>query len=104
MTIISKLKKPLIFLLIVLTIGVIGFKFISNVSFVDALYMTVITVSTVGFSEIHPFSETEKLFTEKFKDINLNYGKYIIYLKTIYDKNVEDIFLKKFEIKSKIVL
>ncbi|MCF6213200.1 MAG: potassium channel protein [Flavobacteriaceae bacterium] len=40
-----------------------GFKIISNDSFIDALYMTVITISTVGFGELHPFNDTEKLFT-----------------------------------------
>lgn len=63
MTIITTLKKPLLFLLIVVIVGVIGFKTISDVSFIDALYMTIITISTVGFREVHPFNETEKIFT-----------------------------------------
>ncbi len=100
MTIISKLKKPLIFLLIVLTIGVIGFKFISNVSFVDALYMTVITVSTVGFSEIHPFNETEKLFTIFLILTSLGVLGYVISVVSEYianNKLVEELKLKKVE-------
>jgi voltage-gated potassium channel len=36
---------------------------LSNVSIIDALYMTVITVTTVGFGELHPFSPEEKVFT-----------------------------------------
>lgn len=100
MTIISKLKKPLIILLIVLTIGVIGFKFISNVSFVDALYMTVITVSTVGFSEIHPFNETEKLFTIFLILTSLGVLGYVISVVSEYIANnnlVEELKLKKVE-------
>ena len=37
--------------------------YLSNDSFVNALYMTIITITTVGFGEIHPLSQNEKLFT-----------------------------------------
>lgn len=59
----SKLQKALVLLFLVLAIGVVGYMFISNYSFVDAFYMTVITVSTVGFRELHPLNDVEKIFT-----------------------------------------
>jgi voltage-gated potassium channel len=37
--------------------------FLSNYTFVDALYMTVITITTVGFGEVKPFTPEEKIFT-----------------------------------------
>lgn len=45
-------------LFIVLLIGVAGFKYFggSQWSWLDALYMTVITLSTVGYGEIHALS------------------------------------------------
>ena len=43
--------------------GVIGFMIIDNYSLVNAIYMTVITVSTVGFREAQPLSDGGKLFT-----------------------------------------
>jgi len=48
---------------LLISIGVFGYINIGNYTFVDALYMTVITVSTVGFGEVHPSSDAEKLFT-----------------------------------------
>jgi voltage-gated potassium channel len=36
---------------------------LSGDTFVNSLYMTVITMTTVGFSEVHPLSEDEKIFT-----------------------------------------
>jgi len=36
---------------------------LSDYSFVDALYMTVITITTVGFGEVQPFTPEEKIFT-----------------------------------------
>lgn len=43
--------------------GTIGYMWLSGYNFVDALYMTVITVTTVGFGELQPFSPEEKIFT-----------------------------------------
>ena len=59
----SKLQKALLLLFFVLTTGVVGYMYLSGYSFTDALYMTVITVSTVGFSEVEPLNDQEKLFT-----------------------------------------
>ncbi len=46
-----------------IVIGTIGYMWLSGYNFVDALYMTVITVTTVGFGELQPFSPEEKIFT-----------------------------------------
>lgn len=43
--------------------GIIGFMIIEEYSFWDAFYMTIITVSTVGFNEVQPLSELGRLFT-----------------------------------------
>lgn len=59
----SKLQKAVFLLLLVITIGVLGYVFISGYSIVDALYMTIITISTVGYSEVQPLSDVEKGFT-----------------------------------------
>lgn len=59
----SKLYKALILLLFVIIIGVFGYMYFSDDTLINALYMTVITITTVGFGEIHPLSENEKLFT-----------------------------------------
>jgi voltage-gated potassium channel len=36
---------------------------IENYRFLDAFYMTIITVATVGFEEVHPLSDSGRLFT-----------------------------------------
>lgn len=47
-----------------LVVGVAGYSLLEEASFVDALYMTVISMTTVGFGEIpHPFSPAGRLFT-----------------------------------------
>jgi voltage-gated potassium channel len=49
----------------IITIGITGYHFIEGMSIIDSLYMTVITVSTVGFKEVgaEPLSQTGKIFT-----------------------------------------
>ena len=44
-------------------VGVIGYMNIEHYTFIEALYMTVITVSTVGFEEVHNLSDVGMLFT-----------------------------------------
>jgi len=49
--------------LLLIIIGTIGYMLIDNYSFINAFYMTVITVSTVGFGEVQELSDTGKVFT-----------------------------------------
>ena len=47
----------------VIITGVLGFMVIENYNLVDAFYMTIITVSTVGFKEVQPLSVEGRVFT-----------------------------------------
>ncbi|MGB0981579.1 MAG: potassium channel family protein [Winogradskyella sp.] len=59
----SKIYTAFLMLFILMCIGVIGYRLISGLSWVDATYMTVITITTVGFGEVQPLDTTAKLFT-----------------------------------------
>jgi voltage-gated potassium channel len=48
---------------LVISGGVIGYILIEGWTFLEALYMTIITVATVGFSEVRPLSEAGLWFT-----------------------------------------
>ncbi len=58
-----KIYKAVALLFILMFIGVFGYEAISGYTFVDALYMTVITMSTVGFGEVYPLDDESKIFT-----------------------------------------
>ena len=50
-------------LLVLPAIGVAGYCWIEGWPVLDALYMTVITLSTVGYTEVHPMSSAGRIFT-----------------------------------------
>lgn len=57
------LRKGIAGIAIVLLIGVLGYRLIEGWDWLECLYMTVITVSTVGIMEVHPLSDSGRLFT-----------------------------------------
>jgi voltage-gated potassium channel len=62
MTLSYKLFLPLIIIGAIILTGVIGFMVIERYSFLDALYMTVVTVTTVGYEEVHELSKAGMIF------------------------------------------
>jgi len=50
-------------IIILILIGVLGFHIIEGWPFLDCLYMTVITIFTVGFKEVRDLSPTGRIFT-----------------------------------------
>ncbi|RPI78055.1 MAG: potassium channel protein [Desulfobacteraceae bacterium] len=58
-----RLFYALCFLLIIISIGTYGYHLMEGWSYIDALYMTVITLATVGYGETHPLSTAGRIFT-----------------------------------------
>lgn len=50
-------------ILLVIFIGTIGYVVLEGWPLFDSLYMTVITITTVGYREVHELSDAGKLFT-----------------------------------------
>lgn len=59
----NRLISVFIFLLIVLITGITGYIAIEGWSVLDAFYMVVITLASVGFMEVHPLSPGGRIFT-----------------------------------------
>jgi voltage-gated potassium channel len=58
-----QINRPLLFLGALILSGTLGYRWIEEWSLIDSLYMTVITLTTVGFGETHPLSEAGRIFT-----------------------------------------
>lgn len=63
MSFLRRFLRVIFALLLVIAVGVIGYMAIEGWSFLDALYMTVITLSTVGYSEVHDLSTAGRVFS-----------------------------------------
>lgn len=59
----SRLYNSISLLFIIIITGILGYLWLFDYPLVDAIYMTVITITTVGFGEVQPFDTGEKLFT-----------------------------------------
>jgi voltage-gated potassium channel len=44
-------------------LGTVGYAVIERMSFLDSLYMTIITISTVGYGEVKPLDDQGRIFT-----------------------------------------
>ncbi len=58
-----KIRYTLAFLFFILLFGTIGFSLIEKWNVFDSLYMTVITIFTVGYKEVQPLSIPGRIFT-----------------------------------------
>jgi voltage-gated potassium channel len=58
-----RLLQPFIILHVIIVIGIAGYMVIEKMSLLDALYMTTISITTVGYSEVGHLSDSGRIFT-----------------------------------------
>lgn len=61
--VVLRLRWALTLILVSLSVGMFGYRVLEHYTWFDAFYMSVITLSTVGFGEIQPMGEGGRLFT-----------------------------------------
>lgn len=59
----ERFRWPILLVPGVLAYGIAGYMFLEGWSFLDALYMTVLTLTTVGYREVRPLDTSGKIFT-----------------------------------------
>ena len=62
-TTVRRVRNALLALGIITALGVLGYMVFEGWSFIDALYMTVITLTTVGYREVRDLDTTGQLWT-----------------------------------------
>ncbi len=62
----------------ILLLGTVGYMVLGGGSFLDSLYMTVITVTTVGFEEVVPLGPGGRLFTIVLILVGVGFVLYVI--------------------------
>lgn len=90
----SRFLLPLYLLIAITITGIVGYHFICNYSFIDAFYMTIITVATVGFEEVHPLDMYGKIFTALLVMISFGIFAYAVTSVTrfVFDGEFNKIF------------
>ena len=57
------IRLLLILPIAILAVGTLGFIILEKLSFIDALYFTIVTISTVGYGDISPTNIASKIFS-----------------------------------------
>ncbi len=81
-----------LFLTLSVLIGIFGYMIIEDYSVLDAFYMTMLLISTVGFSEVSPLSKEGKLFTSIYMVLNIGIYAYIV---SVISRNIFEGEFKK---------
>ena len=87
----------------IILIGIIGFMLIEDFSFIDALYTTVITFSTVGYEMPHHISDNGKIFTSVLIVITFGaFGYYVTIISRLFFEGIISNIYKKGRMKKRI--
>jgi voltage-gated potassium channel len=73
-----KLRYSLLMLTGLVAFGTIGYNIFERMPIFDAFYMTIITISTVGFSEIVPLTKVGRSITVVIIILSISVGTYTI--------------------------
>ena len=76
----SRLLLPIGMLILNILLGTVGYIVIENFRFLEALYMTVITIATVGFAEVRPLTDDGRIFTIILILLNIGLFTYFVTL------------------------
>ena len=60
---VRQFQASLALLVVVIVVGTVGYHLIERLRWLDAAYMTVITVATVGFGEVRPLTDAGHVWT-----------------------------------------
>ncbi|HKC68198.1 MAG TPA: potassium channel protein [Bacteroidia bacterium] len=85
---------PLYMLIAITLFGTLGYMLICGYNLIDAFYMTIITVATVGFEEVHPLDMWGKIFTALLVMISFGIFAYAISAVTrfVFDGEFNQLF------------
>jgi len=93
----QQIARATIISVIIFLMGVVGYMLIEKWSFLDAAYMTALTITTVGFMEVHETSAAGKIFTIFVMIAGVGYFLYItgIIIQTIVEGEVQTLLGRK---------
>ncbi len=90
----KKLRYSLSMLIGIIALGTCGYYFVEHMPLFEAFYMTIITISTVGFAEVVPLSQAGRAITVIIIILGISVGAYTIgvLVKAIVEGELVQIF------------
>jgi voltage-gated potassium channel len=99
----GKLYLAIGLVILVLITGVAGYYFIQDYTFIDAFFMTVITIATVGYREVKELDDAGKIFTSFLIIFSIGTFAYAISVITRYVIEGEfQLFFKHYKVNKDI--
>ncbi|MBL0103391.1 MAG: potassium channel protein [Bacteroidetes bacterium] len=99
----KKLYIAITLVIAVMIIGVAGYIFIEHYNFVDAVFMTIITVATVGYREVNELDQVGKIFTSFLIVFSIGTFAYAISVITRYVIEGEfQLYFKHYQVNKEI--
>jgi len=98
-----KIYIAVAFIIFVLLAGIIGYMWLENYSLLDAVFMTVITIATVGYQEVHTLDAAGKIFTSLLIIFSIGTFAYAISVLTRYVLEGEfQLYFKHYRVNKEI--
>jgi voltage-gated potassium channel len=90
----NQLKMAVVYVLCVATAGIIGFASIEHLPWLDATYLTITTITTVGYGDVVPVTAAGKIFTILFMICGVGTAGYTLTLimSIIIEGHIKDRF------------
>ncbi|MEN6620687.1 MAG: potassium channel protein [Smithella sp.] len=90
----NQLKMAVVYVLCVATAGIIGFASIEHLPWLDAIYLTITTISTVGYGDVVPVTAAGKIFVILFIIFGVGTAGYTLtlILSIIIEGHIKDQF------------
>src|ERR1700730_258555 len=82
---------------LILFVGTVGFRIIEGYSLFDAFYMTLITITTVGYQELRPLSHAGRIFNSFLILFGVSAAAFVFgaITQTIIEMELGDLFNKR---------
>jgi len=91
------------FIIFVLLSGIIGYMWLEDYSLLDSFFMTVITIATVGYREVHDLDAAGKIFTSLLIIFSIGTFAYAISVITRYVLEGEfQLYFKHYRVNKEI--
>lgn len=88
----SRLSIPIVILIILILIGMFAYHRVEDWRYLDSLYFTIVTVTTIGYGDFAPQTDMGKIFTIIFPLLGIGLAFYLFSLigRYIFSKHLRE--------------